>query len=83
MLTFFAILSTALMKTEIESEMTTEYAEDDDKNYHSDGGDGDMGTFETGSHDNGEPITITLIVFRILSKTFFFFSSSIRTHRSR
>lgn len=49
----FGALSTAFMKTEIESEMATEYAEDDDKNYHSDG---DMGTFETESHDNGESI---------------------------
>lgn len=55
----FSAHPTAFMKTEMDSEMTTEYAEDDDKNYHSDGGDGDMGTFETGSHDNGEPITIT------------------------
>lgn len=61
MLTICLLFQTAFMKTEMESEMT-EYAEDDDKNYHSDGGDGDMGTFETESHDNGERIMILTLI---------------------
>lgn len=59
------------MKTEIETEMTTEYAEDEDKNYQSDGGDGDMGTFETESPDNGESITLVIVSWSLLTFEWF------------
>lgn len=44
------------LKTEMDSEMTGEYTEDDEKQYQTEEGEveGDIGAYETGSQDNGK-----------------------------